>query len=96
MALRTPQCSTPAQSTFVPLLFVVARVRVAIIWRGRIEGAAPKTLAFVGALPPRKFCEKMFDPYLCNSSGGGWSGGPWQAILRLEIALGPAAKEELT
>jgi len=49
---------------------------------GTIEAPSPqKTLADLLALPPRKFCGKLIDPYLCSSTGGGWSGGPGQVIL---------------
>jgi hypothetical protein len=52
-----------------------------------------KSIRIRAELPLREFCEKLIDTYRSlPTREGGWSGSSWQAILRLEIALGPAAK----
>ena len=80
--IRSLCTTTPAQSTFVPLLFVVARVGDASSARAIDRGPpGAKIVARVGCTTPAQVCEKIDRPYPSPIPFRGWSGGPWQAIL---------------
>jgi hypothetical protein len=86
-------CTTPAQSTFVPLLFVVARVGDASLARAIDRGPpGAKIVARVGCTTPAQVCEKIDRAISITYPLSRLERRAVASYTQWEIALGPAAK----